>query len=143
MRRRADKDGMSSIPASFPNGLQLQFGPENANSSSKAIGSSLSSPERAGASSHDSASRGSSTDNMELSQFAELMSGLRTLQKTDPAQFLAILSEIGASISNAAQGAASVGNAGAASVVAQLDSDFGDANSALHPQPSARPAWPK
>jgi hypothetical protein len=126
---------MSSITSSFPNGLQAQFAPENKNSSGNAIGSSLSSTVRAA-----SSSPGSATDNTELSQFAELMSGLRVLQKTDPSAYIAILSEIGASISDAAQGASSAGNAAAASIVAELESDLTDANPAMRPPPATQPS---
>jgi hypothetical protein len=125
---------MSSITSSFPNGLHAQFGPENKNSTGNAIGSSLSNPNRAAPS-----SPGSATDNTELSQFAELMSGLRVLQKTDPSAYIAILSEIGASISDAAQGASSGGNAAAASVVAELESDLSDAYAAK-PAPGTQPS---
>jgi hypothetical protein len=129
---------MSSITGSFPNGLQAQFGPENKNSSGNAIGSSRSSPDRAAPS-----SPGSATDNTELSQFAELMSGLRLLQQTDPGEYRAILSEIGASISNSALGASAGGNAAAASVVAELAGDLSDANSAMLSPPAAQPHPPK
>jgi hypothetical protein len=126
---------MSSITSSFPNGLQAQFAPENKNSSGNAIGSSLSTPDRAAPSSPDAA-----TDNTELSQFAELMSGLRLLQQTDPSEYIAILSEIGASISNAAVGASAGGNAAAASVVAELEADLSDANPAMQPVPATKPS---
>jgi hypothetical protein len=126
---------MSSISPSFPNGLQAQFGPENTNSSGKAIGSSLNNPDRAAPS-----SPGSATDNTELSQFAELMSGLRLLQKTNPSEYIAILAEIGASISNEAVGASSVGNVAAASVIAQLEADFIDAGPATQPLSATDPS---
>jgi hypothetical protein len=126
---------MSSITASFSNGLQAQLGPEKTNSSGKAIGSSLNSPDRAAPS-----SPGAATDNTELSQFAGLMSALRLLQQTDPSAYRAILAEIGASISNAAEGASAAGNAAAAGMVAQLESDFSDANVAMQPQPATQPS---
>jgi hypothetical protein len=63
------------------------------------------------------------------------MSGLQLLAQTDPGQFQAILAEIGASISNAAEDASGSGNSAAASMVAQLESDFTDASAAAKPQP--------
>ncbi len=126
---------MSSITSSFPNGLQAQFGPENKNSSGNAIGSSVSNPDPTAPS-----SSGSATDNTELSQFAELMSGLRLLQQTDPSEYLAILSEIGSSISNAAVGASAGGNAAAASIVAELEADLSDANPAMQHPPATQPS---
>lgn len=120
---------MSSITGLFPIGLQSQFRPENTNSSGNAIGSA-NNPDRPTPSSPDSA-----TDNTDLSQFAELMSGLQLLAQTDPGQFQEILAEIGASISNAAEDASGSGSASAAGMVAQLESDFTDARATSRPEP--------
>jgi hypothetical protein len=118
---------MSPITGLSPIGLQSQFRAGNANSSGNALGAT-NHPGPAATSPPDSA-----TDNVNLSQFAELMSGLQLLAQTDPGQFQAILAEIGASISNAAEDAA--GNSAAAGMVAQLESDFSDASTAAKPQP--------
>jgi hypothetical protein len=126
---------MSSITASFPNGLQSQFGPENKNSSGNAIGPSVNSPNRAA-----SSSLGSATDNTDLSQFAELMSGLRLVQQTDPGAYKELLSAIGARISNAAEDASSAGSAAVAGLIAELEADLSDASAGLQPPPATEPS---
>lgn len=114
---------MSSITGPFPIDLQSQRGPEGKNSTASAIGTSSTGAGSAVAPSPDSA-----TDGTQLSQLAELLSALRVLQKTDPTEFRAVISDLSASLSNAAQGASSGGNAAAASVLAELESDVTDAS---------------
>jgi hypothetical protein len=123
---------MSSITSLFPIGLQSQFRPENTNSSGNAIRSAYNSDRPA------PSSRDSPTDNTELSQFAELMSGLRLIAQTDPGQYRAILAAIGASISNAAEDTS--GNSAAAGMIAQLESDFSDANTTVQPPFETQPS---
>jgi hypothetical protein len=68
------------------------------------------------------------------------MSGLQLLKKTDPSAYIAILSEIGSSISNSAVGASAGGNAAAASIVAELEADLSDANAAMQPAQATQPS---
>ena len=119
---------MSPITGLSPIALQSQFHTRNTTSSGNAF-DSANHPDRPAPLPRDSA-----TDNTDLSQFAELMSGLRLLAQTDPAQAQAILAAIGAGISNAAQAASASGNAAAAGMVSQLESDFSDASTAVQPK---------
>lgn len=110
---------MSPITSSAPIGLDPQRSQERAVSTEGAVHQS---PNLTLGSARSSAE--SITDNMQLSQFAVLLSGLRLLQQTDPAEFRAILSQIGAGLSDAAEGASSEDNAAAAGIISDLNGDF-------------------
>lgn len=126
-----DKLCMSQITGLSSNGLPPSLGVGVQGSKSTAGSSHV--PSTA-ASSQSQSSRfpasNSTVDSMELSQFAILLSGLRTLHQTDPTAFTALLSELGANLSHSAQAASSEGNVGALTISA-LEGDFAESGGGL------------
>lgn len=109
---------MASSISTFSTGFQSQSGSEGKNSA--AVGSS-----RDGSA---TLSPDSGVDSTQLSQFAVFLSGLRSLEKSDPSAFKAVLLAAGASLSDEAQGASSEGSVATANMLAALEGDCTDAS---------------
>lgn len=127
-----DKESMSPITNLSSQGLTLSSGVQGNKSnagSGHASTPAVTPPPQAV---EPSPASNSVTDSMELSQFAVLLSGLRALHQSDPNAFTALLSEIGATLSYAAQAASSQGDANSFTV-AQMEQDLGEASAGLKP----------
>jgi hypothetical protein len=75
-------------------------------------------------SSIDTSSIGQTSDNSQLSHFAELLSKLQQLQQSDPTKYQQVTQQIATNLQNAAQTAESEGNTAAAGKLNQLATDF-------------------
>jgi hypothetical protein len=70
----------------------------------------------------------SSSDNGQLSPFAQMMSTLQQLQQSDPAKYQQVTQQIATNLQSAAQTAGADGNATAANQLNQLAADFTSAS---------------
>ena len=70
----------------------------------------------------------STTDNGQLSPFAQLLSTLQQLQESNPTQYQQVTQQIATNLQSAAQTATSEGNTSAASQLTQLATDFTNAS---------------
>ena len=68
------------------------------------------------------------TDNSQLSPFAQLMSELQKLQQTDPAKYQQVTSQIATNLQTAAQTATASGDTTKAAQLTQLATDFSNAS---------------
>jgi hypothetical protein len=73
-------------------------------------------------------SNGLSTDNSQVSEFAQLMSTLQQLQQSNPTQYEQVTQQIATNLTSAAQTAQSEGNTTAANQLTQLANDFTNAS---------------
>jgi hypothetical protein len=74
------------------------------------------------------ASSSPTTDNSQLSPFAQVLNQLQQLQQTDPAKYAQVTQQIATNLQSAAQTATTDGNTTAASQLTQLSSDFSTAS---------------
>lgn len=79
------------------------------------------------AGSTNSAVSGTQSDSTQLSPFAQLVSTLQQLQKSNPAEYAKVAAQISTNLQAAAQTAQSQGNTSASSQLTQLASDFTNA----------------
>jgi hypothetical protein len=70
----------------------------------------------------------STTDNQQLSPFAQVLSALQQLQQSNPTQYAQVTGQIATNLQNAAQTAQSQGNTTAATALNQLATDFTNAS---------------
>jgi len=68
------------------------------------------------------------SDSSSLSPFARMLSSLQQLQQYDPAEYQQVTQQIAANLQKASETAQAGGNAAAATQLAQLSTDFGNAS---------------
>ena len=112
----------SSISGLSSNYLQslLSSALQGTNSTSNSTGSLLNGI--------SSSSLGQTSDNSNLSPFAQLMSTLQQLQQSNPTQYAQVTEQISTNLQSAAQTAQSEGNTSEANQLSQLSTDFSNAS---------------
>ena len=115
---RADKFCMSTSPINSLTSSYLQ----------SIVGATLQNAGITAKTSNTSSSSVATSDNGQLSPFAQMMSTLQQLQQSNPTQYQQVTQQIASNLQSAAQTAQSEGNTTAANQLNQLSSDFSKAS---------------